>query len=286
MVARRITDSIEWVFTELKGNAMSRQQAIDYLKSVHTRMAEQVDFSPENPVINTTLGTLVRTLCDWQTFDDLATIDLDPEVAPLLTDLPRLCACAECEMEKWWCRKILSDMQTETCPANRALAAFWYMDNYRELYTAERALMTDAQHNKAAFLGSGALPLTAILMAEADPTASIRCVDMDAIACDLSRQLIEALDLSDRIEVICASAQSYIPRADETVICASLLSGAGIYDHLLDHGVRTLLVRDAEGLFRLLYKPAVLPTNGYVERAKTQPCHTRINTSRLFERAA
>jgi hypothetical protein len=250
-------------------------------------MAAQVDFSPENPVINSTLGGLVRTLCDWQTSADLAAIDLDPDVAPLLADLPRLCACAECEMEKWWCRKILAQMQTETCPANRALAAFWYMDNYRELYAAERTLMTDAQHRKAVFLGSGALPLTAILMAEADPEASIRCVDSDAIACDLSRELISALGLSARIEVICGSAQTYIPRADETVICASLLSGEGIYEHLFAHGVKTLLVRDAEGLFRLLYKPAVLPQNGcYVERAKTRPCHTRINTSRLFERAA
>lgn len=265
---------------------MPQQQAIAYLKSVHSLMANQHDFSPENPLINEALGGLVRTLCQWQTSSELCHIDLAPELTDLLADLPRLCACAECEMEKWWCRKILADMEAEACPANRALAAFWYMDNYRELYEAERTLMTDAQHRNAAFLGSGALPLTAILMAEADPAASLRCVDADPIACDLSRQLIAALGLDSQIEVICTTAQNYTPRMGETVICASLLSGDGVYDNLAKHNVQHLIIRDAEGVFRILYKPAVLPTQGYFETAKTTPCTTRINTSRLFERAA
>jgi Nicotianamine synthase protein len=260
---------------------MDRSEAIAFLTQTYRSLAGQKDLSPNNPAVNQGLGTLVATLQRWQAAGFGAELADEPDLAEVAEHLPRLCGVAECEMEKWWCRRILQSV----CPGVQALEAFWYLENYRELCRAEYSLVADAKARRFAFLGSGALPMTAILLAQEHPDIEMRCVDTDAEACELSRRLIQWLNLADRVTVHEMRAEDYQPPLDEIVICASLLQAPALFPALEKAGARRLMLRDAEGVYRFCYRPAVLPQRGFVERRRAPLSPKRINTSRYLETA-
>ncbi len=263
-------------------NHADHANAARFLRATHGTLASQADLSPNNPQVNRCLGRLVATLKAWQATGFGWHLAEHPELADLADDLPRLCARAECEMEKWWCRKILAS----GCPGAQALAAFWYVDEYEALCQAELALLGKAPGERFAFLGSGALPLTAILLARSGPEIRVRCVDCDEDACELADRLIALLGLRQRIEVVLADAGEHVPASGETLICASLLDAPDLFEALHERCAERLIIRDAEGPYRFCYRPARLPGPGFVERAKSAPSPERINTSRYFEAAA
>jgi len=256
----------------------TRDSAITYLSETFHTLRVQSDLSPGNETVTRCLYRLVRTLNAWHQAgfgDDLADA---PELAEARTELPTLCAAAEHTLEKWWCRKALAS----DAPA-RVLAGFWYLANYRSLCRAEADLAGMDALREAVFLGCGALPLSAILMAQSDNAATLRCVDADAQSCELAAALVRALGLDGRITVEHARAEGCdIPRGG-SVICASLLDAPGLYAHLADHGAERVLVRDALGVYQWLYRPALLPGPVFRECARTQPAPERINITRYFE---
>ena len=258
---------------------MHQADAIAFLKATHRTLAEQEDLSPNNPEVNNCLGALVATLRSWQAAGFGADLSDHPDLADVAALLPQLCAAAEAEMEKWWCRRILAD----PCPGAQALAAFWYLDEYRALCRSELALLGDRRAECFAFLGSGALPVTAILLAQTAPDICVECVDRDGEACELAARLIALLGLAGRVKVSEGDARDYRPSTEETLICASLLHAPGLYARLADANAERLLIRDAEGAYRFCYRPAPLPGRGFVERAKSPISTRRINTSRYFE---
>jgi len=256
----------------------TRESATTYLSETFHTLRAQSDLSPDNETVTRCLYRLVHTLNAWHQAgfgDDLADA---PALAEARTELPRLCANAEYVLEAWWCRKALAS----DAPAH-VLASFWYMANYRSLCRAEADLVWPEGLRDAVFLGCGALPLTAILMAQADDAAALRCVDADERACELASALVRALGMEGRITVEHARAEACdIPRGG-SVICASLLDAPGLYDHLADHGAERVLVRDAQGVYQWLYRPALLPGPAFRECARTQPAPERINITRYFE---
>jgi hypothetical protein len=258
---------------------MKLVDAIAFLKSTNRTLATQQDLSPNNPNVNTCLTRLVKVLREWQRDGFGYDLPDHPELAAIARDLPGLCADAEYEMEKWWCRKILAS----GCPGAQALAAFWYIDDYKALCQTELKLLGEESVGRFAFLGSGALPLTAILLAQSCPSACIKCVDRDQESCDLAEKLFTLFGLADRVTMNAMDAEDYRPDAEETVVCASLLRAPHIFDRLRDQNVRRLIVRDAEGPYRFLYRPAELPRHGYAELAKSVLCTEHVNTSRYFE---
>jgi hypothetical protein len=258
---------------------MTQAAAIAFLNNARDALASQSDLSPDNPHVNTCLRRLVATLQRWQRTGFGETLADLPALARVAQDLPALCGKAECEMEKWWCRRILAS----DCPGAQALAAFWYLDAYEALCRAEMQLIGDRATGEFAFLGSGALPVTAILLAGQAPGVRVICVDCDGEACELAARLVGLLGLSERVTMMVAEAQDYCPAPDATVICASLLQAPSLFEHLRERRTRRLIVRDAEGPYRFCYRPARLPDSFYVERAKSAPSPERINTSRYFE---
>ncbi len=230
---------------------MHHAEAIVFLNDVRDTLASQSDLSPSNPHVNTCLKRFVATLQAWQRSGFGHDLADDPDFAGLACDLPALCGKAECEMEKWWCRKILASQ----CPGAQALAAFWYLDNYEALCEAELQLLGDACGERFAFLGSGALPLTAIVLARSAPDLRITCVDCDEEACELAFRLVRVLGLDGRVEIEMGAAEDYAADCEETIICASLLRAPGLFDRLGAMGINRLIVRDAEGPYRFCYRP-------------------------------
>lgn len=258
---------------------MAHAEAAEFLHAVHEELACQSDLSPENPKVNSCLNRLVATLQAWHQSGFGAALPDHPDFSKLASALPRLCARAECEMEKWWCARILAS----NCRGAQALTAFWYLDHYRALCRAELDLLGTAAGGRFVFLGSGALPLTAILMAQHLEQIEVTCVDCDEEASFLAGELVSLLGLSRQIRIKPMDANVFRPAADETVICASLLDAPGIFRHLEDCRIRRLIVRDAEGPYRFCYLPARLPGPAFSERAKSPLSAQRINTSRYFE---
>jgi hypothetical protein len=260
---------------------MNETEAIDYLTSMHRTLASQQDLSPNNPEVNRCLSGLVSTLRHWRATGFGQDLPDRPELAGIARELPRLCGKAECAMEKWWCRHILAS----DCPGVQALAAFWYIDEYRALHHSERELTGEKSARRFAFLGSGALPVTAILIAGSDREARVNCIDCDAEACELAEKLVKLVGVKDRVAITMAEATCYEARPGEVVICASLLDAPCLFPALLSRGAERLIVRDAEGVYRFCYRPAALPETGFIERAKSAVSAARINTSRYFEAA-
>ena len=260
---------------------ISRTHAIEFIKQVHETLSDQTDLSPNNPIVTHCSRTFVDFLSATYLEDWANHLPDAPELADVTAHLPLLCGRAECQMEKWWCRRLTAydDISFD------GLAEFWYFENYRSLVTAELALLGPVVGPRAIFLGSGALPLTAVLLAKLVPALRVHCVDSDPEACELSRILVRSLGMEERATIIQGCAEEARFQANDVVICASLLEAPGLYDALAKNGVKTILIRDAEGLFRLCYKPASTPPIGYCPGGRTVACSSRINISRLFSLA-
>lgn len=254
----------------------AKKNAVDTIRQSYQVLSTESNLSPQNPLITHSLTKLVRGLSLYSKSSEISDFLLQtPELENERSHLPGLCAKAECEMEKYWAKRILS--------GEAVLSDFWYHDEYRALVEAEAALISNMDKTSViSFLGAGALPLTAFMLADLFPQAQIRCVDFDSEATELARCLADKAGYA-HIEFYNMNATDYTAGQGDLVICASLLEGKDkIYKHL-EMADCKLLIRDAEGVYRYLYKPADLPTSGFCEKAKTAIDNRRINTTRLFE---
>ena len=185
-------------------------------------------------------------------------LDFDPIfVSDEVKDLQQVCAVAEGEMEKFWSKKIqFSDSPEEI------LRSFIYYDNYQDLTRLEYALLASQIGflQQVLFVGSWALPLTAIILAQKWGVCSV-LIERDEEAVKLSRGLIEALGLQEKIAVVESDFLDY--RWGETeydaVILASLLFTSGDTEEFVTHLVKNIkfkncLVRTVRGMRQLLYK--------------------------------
>ncbi|GAB5388320.1 MAG: hypothetical protein Alpg2KO_12880 [Alphaproteobacteria bacterium] len=236
------------------------------------------DYSPANAGLTYALGQFVARLGACPV--DCPALS-DPAMRELEQKMPPLCGRAEAEMEKSWAEALLA----RPILHRQTLRLFWYHQHYLNLVEDELDLM--AEHTdypeRLVFLGSGALPLTAIMAAEVLPECQVVCVDLDQQANALARALFERLDVP--IEVVTAAAQDVAMSPDDLPIMASLLSTKhDMFGHFSRMGVRRFILRDAEGPYRLLYQPAPIPDpSEYVALARTDLSHDRINTSILYQ---
>lgn len=258
-----------------------QQTATLAIQDSYAVLSSEQDLSPENPRITTSLTQLVGTLtqcqcpvmCEYLLTTSLLQTERD--------QLPTLCGTAEGEMEKYWARRLIA-------AARPNLDDFWYIKEYKALCDAEHALIKGRAFDRISFLGAGALPLTAFFLAENAPHADIVCVDFDAEACDLSAQLTRKIGLGHRIDIQQKDAAVYQPGHNELVICASLLNNSEtVYANLERRSDCDLLIRDAEGSYRFLYRQAKLPpSNAFQQVCKTGLDSRRINTSRYYQPVA
>ncbi len=253
------------------------EQAVSYLETTYNLLSQQTDLTPNNEIINNGLSSLVSQLSFWQETKPFSFEALAGETEDLLIKLPVLCAQAEIEMEKWWARKIIA--------GTAGLEDFPYLHNYQNLTAAEHELLKNTRCHNIIFLGSGSLPLTAMMLSEQLPHLGFTCIDYDPEACDLAYNLIKKTHQESKIEVIEYPADDYTYHAQDLIICASLLNASNIYKKLHQSGVPEILTRDVETFYRFLYHPARKPCElNYRETARTQVNSQYINTSRYFER--
>ncbi|PVZ11997.1 nicotianamine synthase family protein [Actinomycetospora cinnamomea] len=104
----------------------------------------------------------------------------DPRLRARLPDLRARCAAGEYALERSWARRVLAAPD----PA-AALEEFPYLQNYRDLTRMEFHAVAGhapAPPRRALFVGSGPLPLSALLLARHGVAVDAVDVDRDAVA--------------------------------------------------------------------------------------------------------
>lgn len=184
--------------------------------------------------------------------------EFPPSVQAILPDIHTLASHGEYELEQYWAKRIIAS----PFPAIE-LEQYPYYHNYEQLTQLEYQslrVLGERRITRVLFVGSGPLPLSAILLAR---TFGVRvtCLDKDEDAVRLSGKLIEKLGLSHVIEVAHKDILSTITLAEYDVVFLGALVGMteqeklDVINHLYTH-VRPgalIVIRTAHQGRRLLY---------------------------------
>lgn len=174
-------------------------------------------------------------------------------------ELQDICSLAEEKMEKFWSKKIMQSSDPQS-----ALSNFIYYLNYKKLTTVEYHLLLSQLPSikKVLFVGGGALPLSAILLAQEGVRSLL--IERDPEAFMLSSQLIQTLGLENRIEIVQQDFLEFTSGEHFDVVrMASLLFTNNDADKLLAYLSNEVcfdmvLIRTVEGLRQLLYQKVPL----------------------------
>lgn len=129
----------------------------------------------------------------------------------------RLCASGESELETYWAERILAAAD----PAAE-LARFPYLRNYRDLVRMELGTVMalgNGAPKRVAVLGSGALPLTGLVLA-ADYGAKVMHVDRDLASLALGDGVTSALGLTRNVSGVLADLEQ--PDCAETLLAEGI----------------------------------------------------------------
>ena len=251
----------------------------------HEVVHRERDLSPCNPRINTALSALVQGVMAGCPPGEAARVLADHRIAAIRDTLVQRLALAEGAMERHWARAFCG----RTSLAAADFGAFIYWECYRHLVEAElTSLVPHLNLDKTesiAFVGAGPLPLSAIIM-HLRTELRVTCIDADAEACSLARELCSKAGLTG-IEVRCACGARYDYALNPVVVVASLVPDKA--QVMLRIGATRLAavvaLRSVEGLRTLLYDPvdetelAALGC-GYLGRTGYNP--RAINTTLLY----
>lgn len=242
------------------------------------------------PAVDALFGELVR-LVAYRPGERPEEVLADPVVRAIQPHLHRLCSDGEYELERDWSRRIAASADPWA-----ELARFPYHENYRQLtrleYHALRGLGAGADV-RVAFLGSGPLPLTSIVLAH-EFGLRVDNVDVDAEAHALGARVAAALGLGG-LHAHHGDALGFDTLGGYDVVVLAALVGldAGDKRHLIRHLRRgmapgaLLLVRSAHRLRSLLY-PAVDVDDlvGFTPEVVIQPFNDVINSVIVARRSA
>lgn len=259
---------------------MTEADAIHFLTTTHRRLALQKDLSPNNSEVNHCFGILVATLKQWHMHGFGSELVAHPDLAEAARDLPRLCARAEYEMEKFWSQKII-----ESDAPKATLASFPYYADYDKLVTDEVALM-GASPRDVLFLGSGPLPLSALVVAKRHPKANIVCVERDEQACALCRIIVELLGMGAQISVINEDANAYRSDGVDLIVCAALIEDFNVFESGLAGCANYILAREGDGVVEFFYRRACKPNARFCLATTLHSSENKLVTSKLYRKCA
>lgn len=205
-------------------------------------------------------------LCGHRPEPEAAAVLADPRVGAVTGRLRELCAAGEFRLERCWARRI-----TAAPDAERELRAFPYLDNYRALTALERQALAGLLAARAVqrrapgrvcVLGSGPLPLTALLLARGFG-ATVEAVDRDPEATALAGAVLGRLRGGGRVRPRCGDAADFAGSAEADLVVLAALVGldpaekrsviAAVAERMRPTAL--LLVRSAHRLRTLLYPP-------------------------------
>jgi hypothetical protein len=245
---------------------------IDHVRRVHDFLTGQTDLSPRNPAVNEALYGFVRDTMKMRGPEEVEAILDTPAIQRLAPGLRQLLGRAEYEMERFCARAMIGD---ETGAEGRfsSYNDFIYRGNYEALVAAElHALGWPVKPppikpacESVAFVGAGPLPISAIMFHERTDL-HVTCIDSDETACRLGLKLVLHLagteprykNLDKAIRFVHKPGEEHDYATHPIVFIASLVEKkVPVVMRIVQtsHAVATTVIRSAEGLSTLLYKP-------------------------------
>jgi len=167
----------------------------------------------------------------------------DPRLEPAVRALQQVADRAGCELEKAVARQLAVD------PPRRN----HYLGQIEEFASWEARCAQIGPSSKVLFVGSGALPVTALTLVR-ELRCQVTCLDRDREAADLSRQALAQLGCPERLQVVHGSLADVDVESYTHVWIASLVPNKGDLLRVLArraHPSARVLVRFGEGLGRI-----------------------------------
>ncbi|KAL0422098.1 UNVERIFIED_CONTAM: Nicotianamine synthase [Sesamum latifolium] len=240
-----------------------RDPLVQKVCELYEKISKLDSLSP-SPDVDTLFSQLVRTCIPPHPID---VTKLCAQIQDIRTKLIKLCGHAEGLLEKHY-STILGSFDT---PLDH-LDLFPYYSNYLKLSSLEHGLLSQHCPNptRIAFVGSGPLPLTSIVLASHHLTSSIfHNFDIDASANSMASKLIESHpDLSKRMLFYTNDIMDVSGAAlrDYDVVFLAALVGMDMEEkmNVIEHLAKNmapgaiLMLRSAHGARAFLY-PVVEP---------------------------
>lgn len=272
--------------------SLKTEYTISLIIGAYDVLAKERDLSPRNNKITQVLTALVGSLSDEYSPAEEAEILSDQRVQDVRAPMLEKLAQAEGDMEKFWAEHFLSKEHLDL----EDLKEFWYWQNYEDLVDGEIPHMKNFRdqnvpnndNHHVAFIGSGPLPLTAIIR-HLKTGVHVTCIDNDPVACRQSRVLLSKLGLSDKIKVVEGDgAKVNYSKFSNIVIAALVPNKAETINRIRETAQHTtqIGIRSAERLHSLLYDPLDEEMSALQECALTSrtPHDPRvINTTVFYE---
>lgn len=258
------------------------------LIAVHDLLTNESDISPRNLKIGPALGGLVELLLrSYEPADAAAILDHTLVRSLRLPLLDRLSE-AESALEFFWSQRFLGRSALRLID----LEEFIYWRHYERLLATElqtlartRWRLQTQKHGAIVFVGSGALPLSAIVlhMLTGEP---VICIDQDEASSHYAGQVLAKLGLSS-VTAIHADGSAFDYRDASAVFIASLVTKKTCVARRIAEtsGDAIIAVRTVEGLRTLLYAPAdivALKAEGLCLVGQTKPDAETINNTLFF----
>lgn len=222
------------------------------IRELYNEICKLTELKPSDKT-NRLFSQLVSASLDDTAEHDLSEVEV--------SNLQHMSAQAEYLMEVHWAKNI-----AKSTNPHKTLKEFWYFKNYTDLTKLEwSGLQSCCSHNhlKAIlFLGSGPLPLTAIILAMSYG-CQVTLLDIDKSAMSLSKKVIDALGLSDKFNYIVADAKGFTNYQQYEVIYVAALAGLEtsdkekIVENIKIHAQSSahIMMRSSYANRALLYKP-------------------------------
>jgi hypothetical protein len=235
--------------------------------------------------------------------EEVAIILDTPAVRRIAPGLRLLLAHAEHEMEHF-CASAMVGGETGAEERFSSYRHFIYRGNYEALVAAELHAIEWHTHARPigtggesiAFVGAGPLPMSAIMFHQRTGL-QVTCIDNDEKSCQLARQLVLHLaanetglkDLNKAIHIVNASGEEHHYGTHPIVFIANLVEDKiPIIMRIANtsNAATTTVIRSAEGLSTLLYRPedCIVAQEKYNAHlvGKTRLSAEAINTSFVY----
>jgi hypothetical protein len=232
-----------------------KEQIIDQYKHAYKILMDEHDLSPNNPIINQTLYSLVTNLGKLFGHELEEEILSDREISKIRRDMLRMLETAETHMEFHYAEKFIKDT-----PNINNLKSFIYWDNYEKLVDIELNKLFEIVERKRlssiAFVGSGPLPLSTILLQQ-QTGKRVVCLDINAEAYDLGKKLIEQYSLQHSLKYVLADGASFHYDGYNLVWIASLVPNKEeVVKRIYETNPNAIIaIRSVDGIYQLLYEP-------------------------------
>jgi hypothetical protein len=263
-----------------------KELVINQYKQAYQILISEQDLSPNNPIINQTLYSLVNNLGQFFEHELENEILSDREIGKIRRDMLRKLETAETLMEFFYAEKFIQDALNIN-----SLKKFIYWENYERLVEIELnklfAIIERQRLSSIAFIGSGPLPLSAILLQQ-QTGKPVVCLDINTAAYDVGKKLIEKYSLQHSLKYVLADGASYDYDDYDLVWIASLVPNK---EEVVKRIYKTnpnamIAIRSVDGIYQLLYEPvdATVFQNVFCEEIGRTKANSAIINSTIFYR--